>query len=136
MFRRAAAEGGPAAVEDSRVRTTGDRTDRFPDRPPPRRTPAARGAGAAAAPHDGFWNALDAEQRADLRAAARPRTYPARTPLCFQGEDSDHIIVIESGWAKVTSTTSEGRDVVLAVRGPGDLICESAVLGAAAGRRR
>ncbi|GLZ16364.1 Crp/Fnr family transcriptional regulator [Actinomadura sp. NBRC 104425] len=97
--------------------------------------PAARGAGTAApaAPHDAFWNALDAAQRADLRAAARPRTYPARTPLCFQGEDSDHIIVIESGWAKVTSTTSDGRDVVLAVRGPGDLICESAVLG---GRRR
>ncbi|GLW64931.1 Crp/Fnr family transcriptional regulator [Actinomadura rubrobrunea] len=95
---------------------------------------AARGSdAAAAAPRDGFWNALTAAQRKDLRAAARPRTYSARTPLCYQGEDSDHIIIIESGWAKVTSTTPDGREVVLAVRGPGDLICESAVLAA---RRR
>ncbi|WP_225993173.1 Crp/Fnr family transcriptional regulator [Actinomadura rudentiformis] len=103
---------------------------------PPRGTPPA------AAPHDhtaadsswdGFWNALDDTQRTALREVARPRGYASRAPLCYQGEESDHIIIIKDGWAKVTSTTEDGHDVVLAVRGPGDLVCESAVLGS---RRR
>ncbi|MFF5259634.1 Crp/Fnr family transcriptional regulator [Actinomadura viridis] len=85
--------------------------------------------GVPAGRWDGFWDALDEEQRAALRQASRPRLYPARRPLCHQGEESDHIIIIEDGWAKVTSATEDGHDVVLAVRGPGDLVCESAVLG-------
>ncbi|WP_246179052.1 Crp/Fnr family transcriptional regulator [Actinomadura decatromicini] len=80
-------------------------------------------------PGRGFWDALRPAERAALRAVARPRRFSPRTPLCYQGDDSDHIIIIESGWAKVTSTSEEGREVVLAVRGPGDLVCESAVLG-------
>ncbi|GAA1582723.1 Crp/Fnr family transcriptional regulator [Actinomadura kijaniata] len=86
----------------------------------PPRTPGRREA---------FWESLDEPQREALREASRPRVYPARTPLCYQGDESDHIIVIEDGWAKVTSMTEDGHAVVLAVRGPGDLICESAVLG-------
>ncbi|MEW2359801.1 Crp/Fnr family transcriptional regulator [Spirillospora sp. NPDC029432] len=78
---------------------------------------------------DGFWDALDEGQRAALRQVARRRAYPAKRPLCYQGEESDHIVIIEEGWAKVTSSTEDGHDVVLAVRGPGDLVCESAVLG-------
>ncbi|WP_019633878.1 Crp/Fnr family transcriptional regulator [Actinomadura atramentaria] len=85
------------------------------DRDPPRAVP--------------FWTALDEPRRAALRAAGRSRPYPARAPLCVQGDASDHVVVVESGWAKVTSATADGRDVVLAVRGPGDLVCESAVLG-------
>jgi len=92
-----------------------------------------RGAPAAlpGAPRrgDGFWEDLDAGQRSALRQVARPRAFPPRTPLCYQGDESDHVIIIESGWAKVTSTTEDGHEVVLAVRGPGDLVCESAVLG-------
>ena len=95
-----------------------------------RRT-AARGGPAGAG--GAFWDALDDEERAALRRVARPRRYQPRTPLCYQGDDSDHLIVIESGWAKVTSSSEEGHEVVLAVRGPGELVCESAVLG---GRER
>lgn len=76
----------------------------------------------------GFWPALDERERAALAGAARPSLYPARAPLCHQGDRHDHVIVILSGWVKVTSTTSGGHDIVLAVRGPGDLVGESAVL--------
>ncbi|MFI0480034.1 Crp/Fnr family transcriptional regulator [Actinomadura sp. 9N215] len=103
-------------------------TDRLPTDRPRTRAATSRG-GAAAGPGDAFWDALDAPERAALRAVARPRKYAPRTPLCYQGDDSDHIIIIESGWAKVTSASEDGREVVLAVRGPGDLVCESAVLG-------
>ncbi|MFG2091347.1 MULTISPECIES: Crp/Fnr family transcriptional regulator [unclassified Spirillospora] len=84
-------------------------------------------------PHGGpaaaFWDTLDDAERAALRGVSRPRRYHPKMPLCYQGDDSDHLIVIESGWAKVTSSSEDGREVVLAVRGPGDLVCESAVLG-------
>ncbi|WP_233526164.1 Crp/Fnr family transcriptional regulator [Actinomadura spongiicola] len=84
---------------------------------------------AASSPRPGFWAVLDPAQRAALRRAARPRQYPVKTPLVYQGDESDHVIIMERGWAKVTSATEDGHDVVLAVRGPGDLIAESAVLG-------
>ncbi|GAA4228111.1 Crp/Fnr family transcriptional regulator [Actinomadura meridiana] len=84
---------------------------------------------AASSPRPGFWAALDPAQRSALRASGRPRQYPVKTPLVYQGDESDHVIIIERGWAKVTSSTEDGHDVVLAVRGPGDLIAESAVLG-------
>jgi CRP/FNR family transcriptional regulator, cyclic AMP receptor protein len=77
----------------------------------------------------GFWDILEDVERDALRAAARRRTFPNRMPLCHQGDDSDHVVVIESGWAKVTSATEDGHEVMLAVRGPGDLVCEGAVLG-------
>ncbi|HEY8481260.1 MAG TPA: Crp/Fnr family transcriptional regulator [Spirillospora sp.] len=89
--------------------------------------------GTAAGPDVPFWDALSPAERAALRAVARPRRYGPRMPLCYQGDDSDHLVVIESGWAKVTSCGEDGREVVLAVRGPGELVCESAVLG---GRER
>lgn len=81
------------------------------------------------APRPGFWTALDQAQQAALRAAARPKNYPVRSPLVYQGDESDHVIIIERGWVKVTSATENGHDVVLAVRGPGDLLAESAALG-------
>ncbi|MFI0408122.1 Crp/Fnr family transcriptional regulator [Actinomadura sp. 3N508] len=84
---------------------------------------------AASSPRAGFWAALDPAQRSALRAAGRPRQYPVKAPLVYQGDESDHVIIIERGWAKVTSATEDGHDVVLAVRGPGDLLAESAVLG-------
>ncbi|MFA1541741.1 Crp/Fnr family transcriptional regulator [Actinomadura monticuli] len=84
---------------------------------------------AASFPQPRFWTALDPAQQSALRDAARPRQFPVKAPLVYQGDESDHVIIIERGWAKVTSSTADGHDVVLAVRGPGDLIAESAVLG-------
>ncbi|WP_131740539.1 Crp/Fnr family transcriptional regulator [Actinomadura roseirufa] len=100
-----------------------ERTALHGDRPP-RPSPAR-----AARRGDGFWDRLDTAQRTALRETARPRLFQPRAPLCYQGDESDHIIIIEAGWAKVTSATAGGHEVVLAVRGPGDLVCESAVLG-------
>jgi CRP/FNR family cyclic AMP-dependent transcriptional regulator len=87
-------------------------------------------SGPAATSHaSGFWNALDDTERSALRTAARPRTYPAKMPLCYQGDRSDYVVIIEHGWVKVTSATENGHEVMLAVRGPGELVCEGAVLG-------
>jgi CRP/FNR family cyclic AMP-dependent transcriptional regulator len=80
-------------------------------------------------PPGSFWNELTETERTALRAAGRSRPYATGMHLCYEGDPSDYVIVIENGWAKVTSTTEDGHDVVLAVRGPGDLVGEYAVLG-------
>ncbi|RAY13992.1 Crp/Fnr family transcriptional regulator [Actinomadura craniellae] len=80
-------------------------------------------------PHGGFWRSLGPAEQQALLGISRPRTFTARTALCHQGEASDHIIVIRDGWAKVTVTGADGSTVVLAVRGPGDLVGEMATIG-------
>ncbi|MBC6461132.1 Crp/Fnr family transcriptional regulator [Actinomadura sp. HBU206391] len=94
-----------------------------------RQRTAPRSRPSAAPQASGFWNALDDAERSALRTAARPRTYSTNMPLCNQGDRSDYVVIIEHGWVKVTSATENGHEVMLAVRGPGDLVCEGAVLG-------
>ena len=48
------------------------------------------------------------------------------TPLCMEGDPSTHLLVLLAGWAKVISSTVEGHEMVLALRGPGDVIGELA----------
>jgi CRP/FNR family cyclic AMP-dependent transcriptional regulator len=74
-----------------------------------------------------FWNDLTEAERDTLRTHGRPRAYAARMPLCYQGDGSDHVVIIMTGWVKVTSSTSDGHNVFLAVRGPSDLVCEGAM---------
>lgn len=45
-------------------------------------------------------------------------------PLCVEGDPGTHLYIILAGWAKVVSVTSEGYEMVLALRGPGDVIGE------------
>ncbi|ACY97823.1 transcriptional regulator, Crp/Fnr family [Thermomonospora curvata DSM 43183] len=72
-----------------------------------------------------FWEALSDADRAFLQRAGRMRSFrPGGEPLTFEGDDSTHVIIILDGWAKVISPTHTGREVVLAVRGPGDLVGE------------
>ncbi|MEV4003170.1 Crp/Fnr family transcriptional regulator [Actinomadura sp. NPDC049753] len=82
---------------------------------------------------EAFWFALDGDRQTALREAGCFRVFARGTPIMHQGDESDHVVVIESGWAKVTSATADGQEVVLAVRGPGDLVGESALTG---GRER
>ena len=49
--------------------------------------------------------------------------------MLFEGDRRDrHLIVLEAGFAKVT-TVAMGEAIVLSVRGPGDLLGEAFVLG-------
>lgn len=91
------------------------------------RRAAARPPLVEASP-SGFWSELDEEERAALKHAARPRSYSSGMHLCYEGDPADHVIIIESGWTKVTSTTEDGHEVVLSIRGPGDIVGESAVI--------
>lgn len=78
-----------------------------------------------AAPETCFWDALTEAEQELLRRAGRIRRFrPGGEPLTFEGEGSSNVIMIVSGWAKVISPTGSGREVVFAVRGPGDIVGE------------
>ncbi|MFC7220872.1 Crp/Fnr family transcriptional regulator [Streptomyces polyrhachis] len=63
-----------------------------------------------------------------MRALAPDHLRPARSVLLRQGDPATHVILLESGSTLVTLSGSDGERTLLAVRGPGELLGELAVL--------
>jgi CRP/FNR family transcriptional regulator, cyclic AMP receptor protein len=73
---------------------------------------------------------LSADDREAMVRAGSPRRFAAQEVVLRQGDPTDHVFVLLSGWVRVVATTAEGNDLLLAFRGPGDVIGEmAAVLG-------
>lgn len=64
-------------------------------------------------------------------AAGRLRSYRKGAVLLVEGESSDRVAVLVGGRVKVFVSTDDGREVVLSMRGPGDLIGELSFLDGA-----
>ncbi|WP_214327758.1 Crp/Fnr family transcriptional regulator [Nonomuraea sediminis] len=71
-----------------------------------------------------FLSLLTEDEIAALRAAGRPRRWDRGTTVMTEGDTSDWVLALTEGRVKVSSHTSSGTEVVLAVRGPGGLIGE------------
>jgi CRP-like cAMP-binding protein len=71
-----------------------------------------------------FFHALDAATQEGLRAIAMPRRYEADATLFREGDRSDHVLIVTKGRVKVASLRPGVGEVVLAERGPGDLLGE------------
>jgi CRP/FNR family transcriptional regulator, cyclic AMP receptor protein len=82
-------------------------------------------------PPESFLAALTDGELADLRARAVKRHFRSGGTLVHQGEMPGRVLVIESGRAKVTAVTDDGRELVIAFAGPGDLLGELSALGGA-----
>ena len=72
----------------------------------------------------GFLGALSASERDALQERASRRRHTRGAVLFHEHDDSDSIVVVLSGRVKVSTVTEDGREVVLAFRGPGDLVGE------------
>src|SRR4051812_6206720 len=75
-------------------------------------------------PAVGFLGALEAGQAADLRRRGVTRRFRKGQALFHQGGSSDRVVVLLNGRVKVSTLTDSGKEVVLAFRGPGDLLGE------------
>jgi CRP-like cAMP-binding protein/tetratricopeptide (TPR) repeat protein len=76
-----------------------------------------------------FWNSLADPEREALAAAGVEELFRPGAVLCRAGDDTSHVMVIDSGWVKVS--IREGPDTsekILAVRGQGDVVGERAAL--------
>lgn len=71
---------------------------------------------------------LREEDREIVVAAGVRRELPADQVLLQQGDPSTHVFVLLSGWVRVSAVSTEGSDLLLAFRGPGDVVGELAAV--------
>ncbi len=71
---------------------------------------------------------LDAQLRSALVALGSTHTYQRGEYLCLEGDDAHHLYIVRSGLMRVERATKQGRVVLLALYGPGDIFGELAVL--------
>jgi CRP-like cAMP-binding protein len=75
-----------------------------------------------------FLDTLTEAEAEDLRSVGRVRSYGANATLFHHGDEAGPVVVLLTGRAKVLSLSSAGREVIVAVRGPGDLLGEMSAL--------
>ena len=71
-----------------------------------------------------FLAALSQAEADALRALGVVRTYPRGTALFHEHQNPDRVAVLLAGCVKLSSVSEDGKEVVLAIRGPGDLLGE------------
>jgi len=64
-----------------------------------------------------------------LASLGRVRTYPKQSVIIHEGDASDTVYILLAGRARVFSSAEDGRDVVLDVLGPGEILGEMALDG-------
>jgi CRP/FNR family transcriptional regulator, cyclic AMP receptor protein len=75
-------------------------------------------------PAIGFLGVLGAAELSDLRNRGIPRRFRKGQGLFHEGGDSDRVLILLEGRVKVSTVTGEGKEIVLAFRGAGDLLGE------------
>jgi len=82
---------------------------------------------------DRFLDALPPAEVEHLRTRGVVRRFPRGDALFHERQASDRVMVLLEGRVKIASTSEEGREAVLAFRGPGEVLGE---LSAIDGRPR
>jgi CRP-like cAMP-binding protein len=76
----------------------------------------------------GYLGLLGDADRAAFLKLGRGRRYRAGQSLLLAGDRSDHVFCITEGGAKISIDTREGHQLLLGLRGPGDLLGELAAV--------
>ena len=74
-----------------------------------------------------IFSRLSAEDRAALSRVAEAKLYTKGQRLFNEGDPADHFHTIVRGRLKVFKETADGRDLILAILGPGDPVGAVAV---------
>jgi CRP/FNR family cyclic AMP-dependent transcriptional regulator len=75
-----------------------------------------------------FLAAVDAGVRDALLEAGVRRRFAAHSVLFHRGDPSTHVVFLLAGWVKVSSTSRDGYEALLAIRGPGDVVGDLAAV--------
>jgi CRP/FNR family transcriptional regulator, cyclic AMP receptor protein len=76
----------------------------------------------------GFLATVDPAAAEALRAQGGTRPYPRGAALVHAGQVPHEVFVLRAGRVKVSARTGTGRELLLAIRGPGDLVGELSAL--------
>ncbi|HVF53910.1 MAG TPA: Crp/Fnr family transcriptional regulator [Actinomycetota bacterium] len=72
----------------------------------------------------GFLGRLTDADSADLMSIGRRQSFETDATLLTEGERSDRLVLLLSGRVKLSNFTEDGREVLLGIRDPGDLLGE------------
>ncbi|AZM54886.1 transcriptional regulator [Streptomyces sp. WAC 01529] len=75
-----------------------------------------------------FLARLESADRSALLALGHMMNFAPRVVLLHERDPSSHVLFLVHGWSKVTAAAPNGYEALLALRGPGDVIGESAAL--------
>lgn len=75
-----------------------------------------------------FWSLLDDEHRDLVRAAATEHHFRPGDVVFREGAQAHYVLIVRSGRVKVVVSTHSGYEVVLAMRGSGDVVGEMGVV--------
>lgn len=84
--------------------------------------------GSDSAHSPSFVEQLDDGQRSRLLAGGTRRRYPPGAVLFVEGDPAHETLVVLRGELKVSAASFDGREVILEVFGPGDLVGELSAL--------
>lgn len=73
-------------------------------------------------------DALAAEDRNALLALGSPRRAVRGERVMHEGEESRFVVFITRGWVTVSTSTLRGSELILAIRGPGDVLGDLSAL--------
>ena len=75
-----------------------------------------------------FFERLNAEEREAVLALGRRRSFPRGAVLMFEGETEERVMLLLAGRIKASRVGPEGKEVVLGIRDPGDVLGELAFI--------
>lgn len=73
-----------------------------------------------------YFKEIPEQVLVDLAQAATKRQFVREQVIYIEGENSDNIYILETGWVKATRMTSEGREQALVFMQPGEIFGEVA----------
>jgi len=82
----------------------------------------------SAYPAGSFLAQLGEDDRRRLLDAGRPLRIPAGASLLFEGDLSDRVVLVLRGTARIFATAANGRQVLIAITGPGEILGEMSAL--------
>jgi CRP/FNR family transcriptional regulator, cyclic AMP receptor protein len=71
-----------------------------------------------------FLATLNEAEVGELKDHGVVRAYPRGTALFHEQQAPDRVVVLLAGCVKLSALSEDGKEVVLAIRGPGDLLGE------------
>ena len=71
---------------------------------------------------------LDGAELANVEEHCTPRKYPKNSMVILEEEFGDIIFIILTGTVKITRVNDEGKEVILALLGAGEILGEMAIL--------
>lgn len=76
----------------------------------------------------GFLESLTPDQQASISALSTKRRFPKGATLLSEGDLSGRVMLLSSGLVKICNFTADGKEMVLELRGPGQVLGELAAI--------